>query len=171
MKKVFLITLLTGCLNNILCQQPLTPNNLFYAKLKLFLDNKPLVDLIHINDDTAFDAKRFIEKDFTVNLSTADSVIYLYHDTYTDSLAIQYSLISFIFNDSDKVRQLKKQIDKINRPNFMIEVLTLFKVYYTSHEILVVSSETPFNPLIKKILVSELGLLYSFPDKLPVKKE
>lgn len=169
MKKILITTLLLSLSTGVFSQKKIVAAKLFYQKLKLFPSQANLQDSIHFNDKIAKEEQDFIEREFNVNMSTSDSILYINHEG-DDSSTLQYSLLSFSFNDYHEVLKVKKILDTINRINYKTPVLTIYKIYYTKNEILFVSSETPRNPVIKKLLISEIkspfANLYSVPMKL-----
>ncbi len=169
MKKILITTLLLSLSTGVFSQKKNVAAKLFYQKLKLFPSQANLQDSIHVNDKIAKEEQDFIEREFNVNMSTSDSILYINHGG-DDSSTLQYSLLSFSFNDYHEVLKVKKILDTINRISYKTPVLTIYKIYYTKSEILFVSSETPRNPVIKKLLISKIkspfANLYSVPMKL-----
>jgi len=137
---------------NVFCQKNVSNHDLFYLKA-CELSKNVCQDSIKLNDSLAFTQLSFFENDFKITLhSNCYSVAFLNIDCRIQKQSpYQVSLLGIMYKNETDVSSIKKKIEKMKRSNLKVKVLSLFKVFYYSNEVLIVVSETPNNPALKKI--------------------
>lgn len=104
----------------------------------------------HFNDQQTKGRIAFLNKDFSTNLfSKNSSVAYWYCRDFNDYKKPHFEIVSILFKtDKDRDAALAK-INASGRTNFIVKVLTTFKVKTFEHGLLIAYSETATSEMLK----------------------
>jgi hypothetical protein len=150
-KRLILISISATILLQCMAQKGIPDHKLFYDVFQK-LDCVLCRDSIHINDNRAKRQLEFYQHDFKINLfRNSETTVYLNYFKDSTNYQFHINLISIKYHSVDHVDSLKREFAKLNRKNLLTIVLGMFEVSFSGYEVLIMSSERPYNPKMKRL--------------------